>query len=183
MTPCSVTNSKCQNNSKQVQHLQHGAAYITNDIIETRAHSIGRSLHNKTRPGSSVAFCVCYSESLKFYMWVLQFSLCALCYNCYKLDQQNEHTSVLKLLMLPNCHMFRPSPAHHQLLQLYKQSLDHTVICNIRHCGEIISVLFTEVNMYTVPGAHHRLGCVQVRPETCSSFGKLIIIEFCWPNM
>jgi hypothetical protein len=108
--------------------------------IEKRAHSIGRSFHSKTRLGSSVAFCVCYSESLKFYMRVLQFSLRALFYNCYKSDQQNAHTSMLQLIMLPNCYMFQPSPAHHQLLQLYKQSLDHTVICSIRHCGDIISV-------------------------------------------
>jgi hypothetical protein len=133
----------------------------------------------------SVVRSLFVSVIVKVSSWHASFTILlrALCYNCYKLDQQNAHTSMLQLLMLPNCYMFRPSPAHHHLLQLYKPSLYHTVICNIRHCGDIISVWFTEVNTYTANGAHHRLGCVQVRPEICSSFGKLIIIEFCWSNM
>ena len=68
----------CHNNSNEVQHLPHGTASITNDTVEKRAHSIGRSLHRVTRLGSSVAFSVCYNESQNFYMWISQFSLRAL---------------------------------------------------------------------------------------------------------
>jgi hypothetical protein len=55
--------------------------------------------------------------------------------------------------------MFWGSLAHARGVKL-QQLLDQAIVSNIWHCGEIISVLFTEVNMYTIIGAACSVECV-----------------------
>jgi hypothetical protein len=82
-----------------------------------------------------------------FALFFLHFSLCALWYNCYKIRPTKcTHFTVL-IYKMPTC--FGPHRPIIRECSCTKLLLGHTVICNIRNCGENVSVWYTEVNMYT----------------------------------
>jgi hypothetical protein len=55
--------------------------------------------------------------------------------------------------------MFRAPVTHHQGKQSYKQTLGHIVTFNIRKCGEMINVCFTDSKIYTMFVAAYSFEC------------------------
>lgn len=71
---------------------------------------------------------------------ILHFSLCALRCNCYRLEQQNSPSVMLKLVLLQNSYLFRASRSIISECGCTKQSLNYAVTSNVLQCGELITV-------------------------------------------
>jgi hypothetical protein len=94
-------------------------------------------------------------------------------HSCYKLDQKM-HTIKCCNLETPKC--YGPYWPIVRECGWETQSLGHAIISNIRHCGEMVNVWYTEASMYTIVGVAYKLECAhgtKVRNGVVNIFASL----------